>query len=151
MFGYKLWARAGFGVAMFDWLIRVPNGHDVIPSPLGSCDLYRDSNLKGHINPASTSSIILSRSTSHLGFPSIAKKAINSFCPNMSGIYSPSLNRISRERLGALLLTGPTEQAVVVVDVRDSGGTLLLDFFFFQFIECWLVGFVFLKTTSEVI
>lgn len=54
----------------------------------------------------------------------------------MSGIYSPSLNRISRERLGALLLTGPTEQAVVVVDVRDSGGTLLLDFFFFQFIEC---------------
>lgn len=32
----------------------------------------------------------------------------------------PSLNRISRERLSALLLAEPTDQKVVVVDVRDS-------------------------------
>lgn len=43
----------------------------------------------------------------------------------MSDRYFPSLNRISRERLSDLLLTEPTEKMVVVVDVRDSGGSLL--------------------------
>ncbi|RPB03725.1 hypothetical protein L873DRAFT_1668581 [Choiromyces venosus 120613-1] len=39
----------------------------------------------------------------------------------MSGVTISTLNRISRERLSSLLLTQPSEEKVVVVDVRDSG------------------------------
>lgn len=103
--------------------------------------------VQGHINPA-----LAPQSgrihPSHRPTPFTAKQVINSSCPNMSGIYSPSLSRISRERLGALLLTEPTEQAVVVVDVRDSGGSFGWISPPIPIIECWPV---FSKTTSEVI